>query len=131
MFLNISFASLARNGVVKSSNQLHPIFKGVTNLFEIFNFCSIILFTVYDTTRSPKAIKWMDGTRTLSIWWVLAGHTMSQTFLKFSNENSFLENVFAGKISALVSATVRYVKINCSSKFKIFCNLRFLFENQT
>jgi hypothetical protein len=49
----------------------------------------------------------MDGIRTLSIWWVVIGHIVSETVDYFSNVTPVVQYVYSGGLSVLISATVR------------------------
>ena len=56
--------------------------------------------------RSKKAITCLDGIRSISIFWVVLGHTVSQNYYKFSNVGEFGSKVEEGWLVAITSGLV-------------------------
>ena len=61
------------------------------------------LFTI---SRSKKVIKCIDGIRSLSLFWVIIGHIVSQNLLPMSNIAQLIPKMQDGYFVAIYSATV-------------------------
>ena len=61
------------------------------------------LFTI---NRSKKVIKCIDGIRSLSLFWVIIGHAVSQNLVPTSNIAQLLRKMQNGYLVAIYSATV-------------------------
>ena len=70
---------------------------------------ALSLRTHYDrlfvTYRSKKVIKCIDGVRSLSIFWVIIGHALSQNLFSISNVAQLAPKVKDGYLIAILSAT--------------------------